>query len=62
MSKAFELEMLYEEIYLDGLQDQVIAIIGSDNCILGAIADLDYEFRAEIRRLEKLESEAEWAT
>lgn len=59
MSKALDLEMLYEEIYLDGLQDQVIDIIGADNEILGAIADLDYEFRCEINRLHKLESEEE---
>lgn len=58
MSKAFDLEMLYEEIYLDGLQDQVIGIIGHDNEILGAIADLDFEFRREINRLRKSEGEA----
>lgn len=59
MSKAFDLETLYEELDLDGLQDQINDIVGPDNDINGAIADLDFELRAELRRLYKEESEAE---
>lgn len=55
MDKSFELEDLYMSYDFGYLQDEVIRIVGYDDGedIIAAIADLDYEFRKVMRKLEK---------
>ena len=61
-NKLFDIEVLYDELLLDDVQDQVIDILGSDEstdiCI--AIAELDYELRKVIRKLEKEANDEDW--
>lgn len=60
--KLFDIEVLYDELWLDNVQDQVIDILGSDEStdICNAIAGLDYELTKVIRKLEKEANDEDW--